>query len=316
MAIALFILLDVARKGEHSGRGPQTTLTAAISMLGRSALSPSPSVADQQRTVWDLWLATPIAFYGKVVDEKGSPVAGANIDVSFTDHLMDGNTEEQLTTDDSGLFYAKGHGLGIDVMASKPGYYHLNASDGSFAYVREAGHFDPHNNPDSPAILVLRKAGKVEPLVVQGIGGWLEKDGTEVDIDLRTGQHTPPGRGDIKLELWSDHRGEDSEYPFNWRFRITASGPGFVERTGEFDFVAPTSGYRQSIEIDMAKSLGSKWASSITKDYFVKLADGTYARLHLNVGATEGCTFAGVAYINPQVGSRNLEEGKDEDDDL
>lgn len=251
---------------------------------------------------------TPISLYGKVVDEKGNTVPGAKVDYSCDS----GN--DQTTTDQSGLFHASGLGMSIHVMVSKPGYYHFQDSEGTFGYSNLWGKESGHPDSNHPAVLVLRKAGTPARLEVNGIGGNFSVDPSPKEFNLRSGEYVPPGQGDLKLELWTDDQNEDSNYHFDWRLRISIRGSGLVERTGEFDFEAPATGYQQTVEIDMPKSLGYKWNRGIEKDYFIKLADGTYGRIHLDLSASGGKTFTGVCYLNPQPGSRNLEYRKEPDD--
>jgi hypothetical protein len=159
---------------------------------------------------------------------------------------------------------------------------------------------------------VLRKIGKIEPLIVKGIGGSLAKNGTPTEIDLRSGQKVPAGQGDISIECWTNDQGigPNSNDHFDWRCRVSVDGGGLVDRTGEFDFEAPDSGYSQSAEVDMPKTAGEKWRSSLSEEYFVHLRDGTYARVRFMMNAGGEQTFALTSYLNPQSGSRNLEYGQ------
>lgn len=39
--------------------------------------------AKHEKAAWDLWLATPISFYGKVLDERGKPIPAIRINASW-----------------------------------------------------------------------------------------------------------------------------------------------------------------------------------------------------------------------------------------
>jgi hypothetical protein len=78
-----------------------------------------------------------------------------------------------------------------------------------------------------------------------------------------------------------------------------------VERTGKFDFEAPISGYQSIVEFSMSKD-AERWKNDFEAEYFVKLANGHYARMEFRI-TTGGDHFASIdVYYNPS-GSRNLE---------
>ncbi len=264
--------------------------------------------ATREKQIWDLALATPINFYGKVVDEKNVPIAGAEVKVSFADSAWTGNTKETVSTDAGGLFHVRGHGLGIVVTASKQGYYQLKESSGQFGYVSSAGATDPHPDPKNPAIFMLRKMGQTEPLVKFESDFRISPNGASVPVDLATGRITS-GSQSIAVEAWISPRPQNpnSNQPYDWRCRVSVPGGGLIERKGNFDFEAPESGYQPADEINAPASLGQKWRSQITKHYFVKLGGGTYARVEFTMTAGGERFFTIQSYLNPKPGSRNLE---------
>ncbi|HEY0255844.1 MAG TPA: hypothetical protein VGC39_00260, partial [Candidatus Methylacidiphilales bacterium] len=81
-------------------------------------------------------------------------------------------------------------------------------------------------------------------------------------------------------------------------------------RTGEFDFTAPSSGYKESVSQSFSVASGDSWYGSSQKQFFLKLADGRFARgeFIVNAGNTANdppfWNFSG--YLNP-TGSPNLE---------
>jgi len=50
-----------------------------------------------------------------------------------------------------------------------------------------------------------------------------------------------------------------------------------------------------------------QWKSSQRREYFLKLANGTYARIDFGIGAGGYNTFELISYVNPAPGHRNLE---------
>lgn len=88
---------------------------------------------------------TPIEFFGKVVDEKEQPVAGALIEFAWTGtpekYGGDGVGKRTLTSDSNGMFSLTGvGGKGMTVYVSKEGYYRRSESNGWFEY---AGFWEP-----------------------------------------------------------------------------------------------------------------------------------------------------------------------------
>jgi Carboxypeptidase regulatory-like domain len=263
---------------------------------------------EREKKIWDLALATPISFYGKVVDEKGTPIAGANVDASFADSVWTGDTKRQTTTDEGGFFHLEGHGLGVVVMVSKEGYYRQKESDGRFGYAKSGGSVDPHPDSNNPAIFVLRKMGQTESLVKFESDFRISSNGVSVPVDLATGR-TASSNQSIAVEAWIDPRPQDpnSNQPYDWRCRVSVPGGGLIERKGDFNFEAPESGYQPADEINTPASLGPKWRSQIDKHYFVKLGSGNYARIEFTMTAGGERFFTVQSYLNPTVGSRNLE---------
>jgi hypothetical protein len=265
----------------------------------------------REKGMWQSWVATPILFYGKVVDDKGNPISDADVLISFGDALGAGeDTKIEKKTDSSGLFVADGHGIAVVLTVAKKGYYTQDASGGTFGYIK-GGNFAPHADPSNPAIFILRKMGQTERLIATSIGGRLNKDGTPFYLSLQTAKKVNDGQGDLKIQCWTDDGNVkiNTNESFDWRCRISVNG-GLIERRGDFDFQVPEVGYRPSIEFNMPKAAGDNWRDSITGDYFVKLENGMYGRIQLTVNAGGAQIFYINGYLNPKRGSRNLESGE------
>jgi len=84
-------------------------------------------------------------------------------------------------------------------------------------------------------------------------------------------------------------------------------GGGIQLRTGgEFDFTAPEDGYQPSAEINMLAT-DPMWRDSQSREYFLKLGNGIYARMSFVMGAGGYNAFEITSYLNPIPGHRNLE---------
>jgi hypothetical protein len=265
----------------------------------------------RKESIVGLWIMTPIAFYGKVVDQDGVPVTGAKILMIALDHPLAPGSRYESQSDSNGLFSINGiHGAALQVHVSKEGYYPLPQSWGDFAYAARVGNQKAaHPDESDPAVFVLRKMGVTEPLIVQKKNINIGRTGTPIGIDLRTGKAYGVQNPDIQVQAWTQDQGitPGTYEHYNWRCVITVPGGGLQARIGgEFDFEAPTDGYQPSDEIDMSAS-DPDWSSNQSREYYLKLANGEYARISF-VMATGGYNdFAIISYLNPTPGHRNLE---------
>jgi hypothetical protein len=97
----------------------------------------------------------------------------------------------------------------------------------------------------------------------------------------------------------------DAERHYNWHCRVSVRDGGLIKRNGQFDFEAPKTGYKSSDEIVMSQT-AERWQPQGERQYFVRLHDGRYARVHLKMVAQGDHFFRLESYLNPS-GSPNLE---------
>ena len=260
----------------------------------------------REKQIWATAIATPITFYGKVVDENGNAVEHAKVQISIHDHLYGGNSKIEKTTDPKGCFEVSGQGLGLGVMVSKVGYYTFEKSRGSFGYARGAGTGRPHADRNDPAIFILRQMGATEPLIeIANRDISIPTDGRVIKLSLKTGRSVPSGSGDIQVQT-SAGATVGSSPPYDWTCRISVPNGGLKARTEPFDFQAPAEGYQSFDQINMPATLGQKWRSQVERNYFVINGDGNYARLNLTITVGRQRFVTVASYLNPS-GSRNLE---------
>jgi hypothetical protein len=253
-------------------------------------------------------MQTPITFCGKVVDEKGSPIAGAKATLypADNDNTSGPGSKYERTSDGNGLFSITGiHGLGLAVDVSKEGYYQLHQSRGNFGYATGTGEMPPHRDSNNPAIFVLRKMGETEALIVAKKEVSLARDGTPGHMDFQTGNTGQGTGGDIQVAVWStDTPGTRQRY--DWRCEITVPGGGLIRRSEGFNFEAPADGYQSEETIDMPASTPN-WSDLFNQEYFVQLPSGQYARIEFRLAAGGYNFFNITSYLNPTPGDRNLE---------
>jgi hypothetical protein len=267
-----------------------------------------PEVAkDPTALAYFLSVMTPISFYGKVVDEKGTPIEGATAKISVTDKMFkDGSTYNKMT-DGAGLFSISDvHGLGVGITVSKEGYYQLPKSYGVYGYAPGISSDGPKPTPDNPAVFVLRKKGQGVALILKSVSQHLPRNGAPVSLDLEAGLVVNSNAGNFQIALSSSVNETNPNSPYDWKYSLSVPGGGLVERTDNLNFMAPNDGYQASAEGSFSSGQ-PRYSRAIDKQYFVKLADGKYARIQVSLNGDANSHFVVSAYINPTPGQQNLE---------
>ena len=319
----LFLLLRGGRKEKTDGMEAATSASPspAFNMPGLAAtpqrsvatISPRPKSKNEARAEAVKMVQgifnTPISFYGKVQDQFGKPVEGAQVKYSAIDKFWENGSHYEGVSDASGYFSITGiKGAGLTVGVMKDGYDNIDGkSDGSFGYgmgVDKTRQKPP--TQDSPAIFILRKKAKAEPLIAISTNFRVPKNGSPVEISLKTGMGVAPGQGDLKIECWTSDQSKNAQGHYEWHCRFSTPGGGLVERGDQLDQEAPVDGYKPFVEFEMAQNT-QPWRPSAGGEYFLKIGNGSYARARLQMIAG-GDHFATVeSYLNPKPGSRNLE---------
>jgi hypothetical protein len=265
----------------------------------------TPDIAQQQRFL--ALFDTPISFFGRVVDETGSPVSQAVAAMSAANVPYGNGSKHEKLSDDSGLFEIVGiRGAELYVEVKKDGYYQTENSRRNFRY---AG--PPSNvvvalpTKETPATFVLKQRGTPASLIhISERPIKTPKNGTPVQVSLRNGRTVPSGEGDLQVEVWTEDAQRDANGQSPWRCRITVPGGGLIERTDPGGFEAPADGYKP---FDELKPAVEKWSSRIEKQYFLALHDGCFARIEFRLRTDGEHYFVVASFLNPQPGSRNLE---------
>ena len=252
----------------------------------------------------DEW-RTPIEFYGKVVDENSNAVSGVKIDFSCNDISETGTSSYHTSSDANGLFSldnVKGKLLVVHV--SKEGYYTSKADNDSFEYGDRYSHTVP--DVSNPVVFHLRKKGSGEALIHFHKNFSVPKDGSPVLIDLATGNLTAASENALKIECWTHDTEKKEVWKYDWKCHISAPGGGLQTYSEQFPFLAPTENYIPTDEIDMTLRPGANWSPDVKRNYYIKVADGKFARITFRMIA-RGDHFCQIdSFFNPS-GSRNLE---------
>ncbi len=259
--------------------------------------------------------ATPITFYGRVVDQYGVPIQEASVLFKANDKPWADSTSFQRTSDADGNFSISDiQGMSLYVEVSKPGYYCVDpvggkpSSNGGYDYGGPATTKGLHTPDSRKAVLfMLHKAGVMEKLVYQRERNpGVPKNGSPVKLPLDPSASDSPHF--IEVQCWTNDTQRDAQNHYDWRFKVTVPSGGLVPRIGELAFEAPLDGYQRSDEYVMPKSpQGRQWEDSVEKSYFIRFDDGTYARVNLEMIAHGAHFVVFSSYLNPKPSSRNLE---------
>lgn len=253
-----------------------------------------------------------IEFYGKVVDQNGSPIAGAEVNgqVIYNSGFASGVSKPKTVTDANGLFLFKGmKGRTLDFNIVKAGYEFMPEGD-AFDYTElvpeERRH---HPDPHRPVLLKMWKLQGAEPLIHSGKTFEVPSDGTPVRIDLKARKQVQTG-GDIIItlihEVWPQgtiHR------PYNWRATIQAVDGGLLEDKSRVKNLAPEGGYVPNLifseRADQLPQLGG-----VDTECYVRLPGNVFGKLSIHIGPRPSSPPSLVSlgwWLNPKPGSRNLE---------
>jgi hypothetical protein len=318
-AFALLILLwPLARNGQRTVKSPQRD-TAAVT-VSRTATAPNTHVdkdsslpeSKAKRRIAIVEgiqnaLATPIIFYGKIIDQHGAAISDATISYGTLDRFDAPGSKYEGKSDKNGNFSITDiKGAALRVGVRKAGYYAVpGKSSNAFAYgIGVDSNLQSPPTKEEPAIFMLQKMGVADPLIKVSHTYRISKSGAPIEVDLTSGNKTT--HGDIRVETWTQDETPDQRGHYDWRCRVSVPDGCLIQRSGQFDFEAPIEGYRDYDELVMSQT-ADDWQAQARREYFFKFNDGRYARIRFEIFAGGDHFFEVEPYVNPKPGSRNLE---------
>lgn len=254
----------------------------------------------------------PIVFYGKLEDQLGNPVAGAEItgNTIINNGITNGHGRFSAMSDASGFFQMDaGRGADLGIMPKKEGYV-LATARTSFKYSRmfNPDYFVPDSNV--PVVIKMWKLQGAEHLIRFNIRTRIPIDGKPVLFDLHTGQLVQAG-GDIAIQVKITIK-PGVRQRYLWQATVQPKDGGIVPAEGRLDlrFQAPASDYESAFTLDNQTN-DKDWSPSFHGGFYFKAhRDGVYGKFDLGIFTdvvkedTIPVTLSG--FINP-AGSRNLE---------
>jgi hypothetical protein len=190
----------------------------------------------------------PIVFYGKLEDQFGSPVAGAQITGSVRIYNGVGSGAERFSvaSDANGFFQLKGgNGESLGVMPRKDGYV-LAATNTEFKY----SYFYPDSrhtpDPNNPVVIKMRKLQGAEPLVGISKEYKLPFTGSALFFDLLTGKVSDSG-GDLRVVVTRASGPISQQVHGDWSIELVPVEGGIMEtefHLARVTFEAPADGYQ------------------------------------------------------------------------
>jgi hypothetical protein len=254
----------------------------------------------------------PIDFYGRVQDQFGNPVSGAEItgSIIYDNGSSNGVREIKTVADANGSFeFHGGNGESLSVIPRKEGYA-LGSAEAGFKF----SHFYPEArhvpNPSQPAVIEMRKLQGAERLIHFQSKAYVPLDGTPARFDLQTGRRVETG-GDIIIRIESSPAPNVTE-KYDWKATVQPVNGGLITSGTEFEkmYDAPESGYEPQFVVSFQKN-AQPWSNGFNGGFYLRSRGGSgYGKLGLGINTDivkNGAVLVMLnAYVNP-AGSRNLE---------
>ena len=253
----------------------------------------------------------PIIFYGKLEDQFGNPVVGAEVTGStiIYNGTRTGSESASMVSDSNGFFkldIGKGEILGI--MPKKTGYV-LATTSTFFKY----SHLEPNPyvpDPNNPTIIKMWKLQGGEHLIHFQAQIRVPIDGSPITLDLQAGQQVQAG-GDITISVETTPK-PNVRQRYDWQVTIQAEDGGLISSSDDFEqmFQAPKLGYDPKFVVNYQKDV-RPWSTTFNGIFhFTSRSGSCYGKFAIEVlsDVVKDGTVPVIlnSYINP-AGSRNLE---------
>jgi hypothetical protein len=251
-------------------------------------------------------------FYGKVIDQSGQPVVGAEVKLQVNLDFGRGGIYK-TNADASGCFQFTGlRGKSLSITAERKGYH--NAGQG----LGLKGPSGPDTSTNNRATYIMWKLKGPEPMMHKEVNSRkIQPDGRVFTVDFVKNEITEGtnAAGDIFVQIQRPPQVKPREQ-YDWSFVMTAIDGGFIEVTNDaYLNEAPKSGYQQKYQMDRYATNVVNFSTyplyRTDRTFFLKSRGGQVYG-HFHISELDPDYRGGMAalriesYINP-AGSRNLE---------
>jgi hypothetical protein len=310
----LLIRGKIKRQEEMQAGTPPSTSSKILNSVPVADSSPKTVVESikhdvKQQANQQLWLQRQngaVQFYAKVVDQHGSPVAGAKLVLNLSRYVADDKNPVRderigLLSDTAGQFDLKtlsGHSLRIVDLTANGYLWSYPADVGSFDFsMYRPRSAQDYQDPDKRFVLHLWKKEQTEPIIRQGVRIPLSGEQETYGVNLFTGKKVGANElADllVRIPLVEDAAGVARGD--RW-FIFEVPNGGIVETADVYPYAAPRGGYAPQWKWrhEIGKTNSEQWR----RNFYAKLRNGqTYAGLTITWG-TAGTAFEVQAIINP-----------------
>jgi len=283
-----------------------------------------------------------VVFYGRVVDQYGRPVAGAEvIYIGTSTYLSAGGGRGKVVTDSDGYFEidTKGERLNVgSVIHPQIEYSHhfdggygreikqsrLKSTKQFLSYDDETGIHDnwrKYSDRNHPYLIRAWRLGEYEGAIQNNVQGFFSSNGDVFTLNL-TGKSyqeiVKKGKTTGHLYVSCTRRSMENAKDYgDWAATITPVDGGIQETSDVYMNIAPEAGYRSSISIDMRQENDDYQPGLANKRYFFTANSGEdFGSLYVHFephGKYEDDRYCiiDITYKINSNGSRNLELEKE-----
>jgi Carboxypeptidase regulatory-like domain len=261
---------------------------------------------EMEKTDPDWQWKMPIEFYGKVVDQFGHPIAGAEVELGWTTAVGPiPDPKKTIYSDANGRFAVTGiQGKRLVVTVYKEGYLHAKSGIQGFEYAAfyESNFYVP--DPNNPVIFRMQKLLGAEPMYKFIPDGEIAL-GQPLILNVEKGKVAAQGNLAISVEVGTETNHYGSDFIVNME---GLNGASFAFSDEEFLFNAPDSGYRSVFSVTH-KVNAPNYHPEQPLRFYIRTGAGKYAAVEMEITMKNDLSkahFLAIVYYNPS-GSRNLE---------
>jgi len=251
----------------------------------------------------------PQNFYGRVIDQNGKPIVGAditgNLGYDFGFESSEKSEVHKTQTDSAGFFQFTGlHGARFGVTARKAGYEMGMRGEGYKSSIGQK------TTPDDRATFMMWKLRGAEPIEHIRFQSRVPYNGTTATFNLQPREKVKDNGGDLRITLLRSplEITPGLLHPYDWQVKIELVNGGILKENDPYPYWAPENGFEPFFETNVSSN-DVLWNAELRQYFYIKNAQGQYGRLFINLSTNSKRPDTGIAvelWINPS-GSRNLE---------